>query len=50
MTPRQAAAWARLGFARRREEAAEALHIAWTAARGAPEAANQQLREWNDAT
>jgi len=48
MTPRQAAAWARLGFARCREESAEALQIAWTAARAAPEAATRQLKEWND--
>ena len=49
MTPRQAAAWAILGFARKRGEAAEALAIATMAAREKPEAINKQLKEWTDA-
>lgn len=48
MTPRQAAAWVTLGFARKRSEAAEALLIAWTAARDKPESASKQMKEWAD--
>jgi hypothetical protein len=49
MTPRQAAAWAMLGFARKRAELAEALAIATMASREKSEAINKKLKEWNDA-
>ena len=48
MTPRQVAAWAVLGFARKRSEAAEALAIATMAAREDPKAINKVMKEWGD--
>jgi hypothetical protein len=47
-TPRQASAWATLGFARKRTEMAESLALQTMAAREKPEAINKQLKEWND--
>lgn len=49
MTPREIAAWAALGFARKRGEAAEALAIATMGAREKPETINKMLKEWGDA-
>ena len=49
MTPKQAAAWAMLGFARKRAEAAEDLRVAALAQREKTEAINRQLKEWTDA-
>jgi hypothetical protein len=48
-TPRQAAAWAALGFARKRTEMAATLALQTMASREKIEAVNRQLKEWTDA-
>lgn len=48
MTPRQVAAWAVLGFTRKRGEMAEQLAISAMAARDKPDSLNRQLKEWTD--
>jgi len=48
VTPLQVAAWAVLGFARKRGEAAEALMIATMGVREKPETINKLMKEWGD--
>jgi len=46
-TPKQAAAWAVLGFARDRAEKSEQLKIAAMAARGKEDSLKATLKEWD---